>query len=302
MLMLAVVAPSVVPVVQGKTNNPCDGLTKKKCNNKKQCTFFSSAFFYNNQCYLTAGNGSIVRDGSKNVAPGTLCTVGGGQQNRAGYLDFYPAYSVIGGGVDNLCVGDKSTISGGNKNIIFSISLSEGITSEYDTISGGSSNGITDSTSAAITGGGGGDLKGEGNSISYGDMSTISGGKQNIVVGSGNTLTGGFNNVVSYPGTPNDCVVTGGNSNNARKQGSVVMGGQFNTADGKNSLALGQNAVTKYDHSMVVNLMDDETPLKATQEGHFLVNANSFRFQVGNGESATLTSENISRLKKELLE
>jgi len=124
--------------------------------------------------------------------------------------------------------------------------------------------------------------------------------------GSGNTLTGGFrNNIGNFPDDANDCVVTGGNSNNAQKQGSVVVGGQFNTADGKNSLALGQNAVTKYDHSMVVNLMEpksDETPLEATQEGHFLVNANSFRFQVGNGESATLTSENINRLKKELLE
>merc|ERR1712238_413524 len=182
MLMLTIVALSVVPVVQGKTSNPCDGLSKKQCNNKKQRTFFSSDGLA--KCYLTAGNGSIVRDGSKNVAPGTLCTVGGGQQNRAGVADFYPAYSVIGGGVGNLCVGDTSTISGGKKNLIFFISLSEG-SSEYDTISGGSSNGIYDSRSAAITGGGGDELKGEGNSISYGDTSTISGGKQNIVVGSG---------------------------------------------------------------------------------------------------------------------
>jgi len=126
-----------------------------------------------------------------------------------------------------------------------------------------------------------------------------------IINGAGNTLTGGLGNSIRATiDTSSFGVVTGGTSN-AAKQGSVIMGGEFNNADGKNSIALGQNAYANYDHSMVVNLMEpksDESYLETTQDGHFLVNANSFRFQVGNGDSATINSENINRLKKELLE
>ena len=67
LVVVAVVAPSVVPVVQGKTKS-CDGLVEKKCENKKQCTFLSDY----DKCFLTVGKDSIARDGSKNVAPGPL--------------------------------------------------------------------------------------------------------------------------------------------------------------------------------------------------------------------------------------
>jgi len=180
-----------------------------------------------------------------------------------------------------------------------------------NTISGGWSNSIWSSTAAVITGGGGDNDGGLGtNTISGSNTSTISGGSKNLILGvkgTGNTLTGGLSNSVYdiKNDMSNDCVVTGGNSNWVGRKGSVIMGGHNNVIFGKNSIALGANTETRYDHSMVVNLMEPKSELEAleaTQEGHFLVNANSFRFQVGNGDSATINSENINRLKKELLE
>jgi len=296
LVVVAVVAPSV-HVVQGQTSDPCLGLPKKECKNEKQCTFFTSTG--SKECYLTVGKDSIVRFGSKNVAPGPYCTVGGGQNNVAGYTDPAESYNVIGGGVDNKCWGNKNTISGGKLNFV-----DETVDSKYSTISGGWSNQIIDSTAAVITGGGG-DNDGKDyyyNNISNGDTSTLSGGSRNQISGAGHTLTGGSGNLIDdISDMSNFGVVTGGKYNTAT-QGSVSMGGQFNGASGKNSIALGQFTQANYDHSMVVNLMDDEKPLVDTQEGHFLVNANSFRFQVGNGDSAEINSENINRLKKELLE
>jgi len=293
LVVVAVVAPSVVPVVQGKTKS-CIELAEKKCKKVEQCTFLSSS----KECYLTVGKDSVVRQGNKNVAPGPLCTVGGGQNNVAGYTDPAESYNVIGGGVDNTCWGNKNTISGGKSNLV-----DESEDSKYNTISGGWSNHINDSTASVITGGGGVfDEFNDDQNIIEGDTSTLSGGSRNSIYGSGHTVTGGLGNTVGVLFTDSSFGVVTGGTFNAAKQGSVIMGGQSNTASGKNSIALGQYAVTSFDHSMVVNLMDDEKPLEATQEGHFLVNANSFRFQVGNGDSATINSENINRLKKELLE
>jgi len=297
LVVVAVVAPSVVPMVQGKTQ-PCIELAEKKCKKVEQCTYFSST----KECFLTAGKNSIVRQGDKNVAPGPLCTVGGGKNNLVGYVDPAQSYNVIGGGIDNICFGNKNTISGGKSN---DVDASED--SKYNTISGGWTNSIIDSTAAVITGGGGDldDFFGNFNVISDGDTSTLSGGSQNRVYGPGQTVTGGFKNQsINLPNTPGFGVVTGGTRNGASSR-SVTMGGQSNTAYGKNSIALGQNAFTSYAHSMVVNLMEPKNAndyLETTQDGHFLVNANSFRFQVGNGDSATINSENINRLKKELLE
>jgi len=295
LVVVAVVAPSVVPVVQGKTKS-CIELAEKKCKKVEQCTFLSSS----KECYLTVGKDSVVRQGNKNVAPGPLCTVGGGQNNVAGYTDPAESYNVIGGGVDNTCWGNKNTISGGKSNLV-----DESEDSKYNTISGGWSNHINDSTASVITGGGGVfDEFNDDQNIIEGDTSTLSGGSRNSIYGSGHTVTGGLGNTV---GDSSDMpsVVIGGTSNMATQGSAVIMGGQSNKAFGKNSIAFGQNAMPSYDHSMVVNLMEpksDKSFLDATQNGHFLVNANSFRFQVGNGDSATINSENINRLKKELLE
>merc|ERR1719148_642911 len=95
----------------------------------------------------------------------------------------------------------------------------------------------------------------------------------------------------------------------AGKQGSVVAGGSFNRAFGTNSLALGQSAFTEYDHSMVVNLIefsDEDDRLKGTEDGEFLVNAESFYFQIGDGndgiDSTTITKTNIQNLRAALEE
>jgi len=299
--------------------DPCLGFTEKKCGKKEECTFFSRL----NACIVTTGKGSIVRDGSENVAPSPLCTVGGGQQNLAGSRNPINTHMVIGGGLLNFCVDKKSTISGGHRN-----DVSGG--TQYNTISGGWNNGITfgstGSTSAVITGGGGDFFEGDGNQIIGSDTSTVSGGKHNRVEGadinvgnsrtsSGNTVTGGLGNrIVPAVGNfidSNDCVLTGGSSNIVGGQGSVVVGGDRNHARGKNSIALGENAFTKYDHSMVVNLMGDDDKgdgLKGTKDGEFLVTAESFLFQIGNGngnggiDSTTLTKTNIQNLRTALEE
>jgi len=304
LVVVAVVVPSVLPVVQAETKT-CDGLAKKECKKEKHCTFFP---YYpsSKECVLTVGKDSVVRQGDKNVAPGLLCTVGGGKNNLAGFnidivADPAESYNVVGGGVDNLCLGTKNTISGGKSNEMF-YSLEGGRT--YNTISGGSNNVMSDSTAAVITGGGGDGLERKGNAIGGSNTSTISGGSRNDIFGAGHTVTGGLgNSIIAFDFGESFGVVTGGTSN-AATQGAVIMGGQSNYASGKNSIALGQYAAAAYDHSMVVNLMEpnsEETPLEATEAGHFLVHANNFRFQVGNGESATLTAENINLLKKELL-
>merc|ERR1712238_406455 len=116
--------------------------------------------------------------------------------------------NVIGGGDDNTCFGDKNTISGGKLN-----SVNEAKDSKYNTISGGWSNQIIDSTAAVITGGGG-DNDGKDyyyNNIRNGDTSILSGGSRNLISGAGHTLTGGSGNlIVELSDMSNFGVVTGG--------------------------------------------------------------------------------------------
>jgi len=303
-LVVAVVASSV-HVVQGQTSDPCDGISKKECKKKEECTYNS----FNYKCFLTAGKGSVVRDGSQNVAPGKYCGVGGGQRNEAG--DISDTHNVIGGGDSNYCaLGSKNTISGGKLNAIASVDVQE-----FDTISGGLKNFIFDSSYSVITGGGG---EGDGftdNKIGRADTSTISGGSQNLIErslsgtsnSSGNTISGGDNNIVFSNGNG---AITGGFKNWVEGQGAVVVGGESNHASGRNSLAFGQSAITTFDHSMVVNLiggLDQDDKLEGTKAGEFLMNANSFRFQIGNGKgkggldlSTTITKQNIPYLRAAL--
>merc|ERR1712238_57541 len=132
-----------------------------------------------------------------------------------------------------------------------------------------------------------------------------SGGTQNRVTGSGSTLTGGFRNGFES-GT--NSAITGGKFNNAEGESSVVLGGQGIAAQGDYSIALGWNAKAEKDHSMAVNLMDGFAELPTTeQEGHFLIEAESFRFQIGNGkdkngviQSTKITYDNIDNLASAL--
>jgi len=313
-LVVAAVSSSV-RVVQGQTTDPCEDFSSKnKCGKKDECTWLSAFEF----CILTAGTGSVVREGSENTAPGKYSVVGGGQWNEAGDTD--DAYSVIGGGLSNACYGgSKNTISGGNTNGIVLVADAE--VQEFGTISGGWTNIIVDGSYSVITGGGGdfgGAVDGDGNIIQGSDTSTISGGKKNrirglfgVSGGSGHTMTGGFENYIAYEEEPEShSVLTGGSRNIVVGEHAVVAGGDLNYAYGPNSLAFGQNAATNFEHSMVVNLIggdDTEDTLLGTKDGEFLVSAESFRFQIGNGgndgiESADITKTNIQNLRTALEE
>jgi len=316
MLMKAIVlvvgvAASSARVVQGQTTDPCSDFNNKKCGKKDECTWNSEYEF----CLLTAGTGSVVRDGSENAAPGKYSAIGGGQRNDAGYA--YDAYNIIGGGSTNACYGgSKNTISGGNFN---KVSNDPESVEEFSTISGGRYNAITDSSYSVITGGGAeqtatGELGRQ--NIIYGcDRSTISGGKRNHIFESessgntGNTMTGGFFHTIRD--SEKHSAITGGRANTINANGgrSVVAGGEFNRAFGTNSLAFGQNSVTTFDHSMVVNLiggLDEGDVLTGTEDGEFLVTAESFLFQIGNGndgiDSTELTKTNIQNLRTALEE
>merc|ERR1712238_401450 len=108
--------------------------------------------------------------------------------------------------------------------------------------------------------------------ISGADTSTISGGSKNRIQGdqdgdsgtsSGNTITGGSGNKILFLDPLRNCVITGGWDNFVTGRGAVVAGGTSNRASGSQSLAFGQGALAEFDHSMVVNLMDN-TYLEAT--------------------------------------
>jgi len=309
-LVVGVVASSVC-VVQGQKSYLCGDLNKNKCGKKDECTWHSDLEF----CALTAGTGSVVRDGSENIASGEYSAVGGGQRNDAGLIG--DAYNVIGGGDSNVCYGGSTnTVSGGNTNGIVPFDDADADVPDFNTISGGWTNIITDKSYSVITGGGGdsdGEVDGDGNIIQGTYTSTISGGKKNrirglfgVSGGSGHTMTGGFENNIAYVEDPEShSVLSGGSRNIVVGEHAVVAGGDLNYAYGPNSLAFGQNAATEFEHSMVVNLIGGDVtddPLLGTKDGEFLVSAESFRFQIGNGgndgmESADITKTNIQNLR-----
>jgi len=301
-LVVAVtVAPSEVLVVQAQPSQPCSGLTKNECTAKTECKFFS----FLNKCIPTAGQGSVVRQGEDNFALGTFCTVAGGKQNQVGNGSFY---TVSGGGKNNESDGDKTTISGGSDNKFVSFS---GVVSSFgSTINGGQSNKINDNSSFSVITGGGGDgfLDGlpQGNSIAGAKESTISGGQSNgkfASTGEGGVCTGGKGNGMGGK----ESVVTGGKFNNASGRGSVALGG---AAFADYSIALGDRAFANKDSSMAINLIgivppNDTGPpfLGTTKDGQFLVEAKSYKLQIGNGKnkngeirSTKITEENIQNL------
>mmetsp|Transcript_5129 Transcript_5129/g.5715 ORF Transcript_5129/g.5715 Transcript_5129/m.5715 type:complete len:321 (+) Transcript_5129:80-1042(+) len=309
-LVVAGVSPSVLRVVQGQTTNPCGDFNKKKCEKKDKCTWNS----FGELCLLTAGTDSVVREGSQNAAPGKYSVVGGGQWNEAGDTD--DAYSVIGGGLFNACYGgSKNTISGGNTNGIVPIDDADADVPDFNTISGGWTNTIAGGPYSVITGGGGEFDSDEENSIEGCDTSTVSGGKKNRigplppdVGGDGNTISGGFDNIIEKSDMQYR-TITGGLENDVKGQGAVVSGGEQNRAVNTNSLAFGQNAAAIFDHSMVVNLiggLDKDDTLISDEDGQFLVSAESFLFQIGDGndgiDSTELTKTNIQNLRTALEE
>mmetsp|Transcript_26913 Transcript_26913/g.30964 ORF Transcript_26913/g.30964 Transcript_26913/m.30964 type:complete len:275 (-) Transcript_26913:97-921(-) len=88
--------------------------------------------------------------------------------------------------------------------------------------------------------------------------------------------------------------VSGGKGNIASGKGATIIGGLDNTASGKYSIAMGKNANAKKDRSLVINLGKERVSSK--NKGQFLVNSDSFTFQIGN-EKATIDNKNILNFK-----
>jgi len=242
------------------TKDPCEGKNEVKCDKKKECTNIVAGVKGNRFCVLTAGEMSVVRQGSDNAAPSKLGVVGGGADNLAGADG---DFNVVSGGRLNYPNAEFGAVSGGGRNTI------EG--SDYGTISGGDTNSILGSKGYnAISGGT--DNKVEGGHCS------ISGGRNNDVSGTRGVITGGKDNISEDGG-----IVMGGEQNKAGAEYAVVVGGSKNQANGKNSVAMGKEAMAMNDNSMVINL--GEGKLESEEDGHFLASATTFLFQIGNGKT-----------------
>jgi len=238
------------------------------------------------------GKFSDVRQGALNNALGDFCSVGGGENNSAGAVMLASKpnmYSTVGGGTENLSDGEACVISGGSDNKIFMDGPNDAI---FSSISGGTGNQIQNGRpNCAITGGIFNTV------VAVAGEGTISGGINNMVTtGLGNVVSGGKENKAE--GKCN-AVVSGGRKNCATGKDSSVLGGTSNDVKGAYSLAFGQNAVVSNDSSMVVNLLGTGE-LASSQDGQFLVKANSYTFLVGAGTgkeaSITIDASNIGNL------
>lgn len=262
------------------TKDNCEGKNEEDCNSKSKCTFIIAGVKDNRFCVLTAGEDSVVRQGSDNAAPSRLGVVSGGADNLAGADG---DYNVVSGGRYNYPNGEKGTVSGGARNTIEK--------SDYGTISGGDRNSILQAPAGynAISGGKFNTAEGE--------YITISGGENNVASGKGTVIMGGKDGIARDGG-----VIMGGFKNRALGKGSVVVGGQQNQANGVNSIAMGVKAIAKNDNSMVINLGTKK--LETEEDGQFLASATTYLFQIGNGlptkqgnpQTVTFTAENVQLL------
>jgi len=309
--IVVMVVLQVVNVVQAKASKPCGELSWKKCKASAVCGYS----IFEDECISTIiGELSIVRDGKENFAPGKLCTVGGGKGNSAGTDE--DKLSVVGGGNNNWIMGDTNVVSGGKRNVMYkNMEDSSFKDLEGSTISGGFENEIESGASFSVITGG------ESNTIvpvtkNGAENSVISGGLENSVLAKGGVVTGGtFNGEVSDDGI--NTVITGGFGNDAKGIGGVVMGGRYANANGDFSLAFGgHNTYATNDHSMVINLIDNEPKeskrtlaeacskedltgsICSTEDGQFLVYAEQFTFQIGNNvdERLMIKKDNIKNL------
>jgi len=251
------------------------------------------------------GDFSVVIQGESNFAPGKFCNVNGGKGNEAGTdlfnePDFESDYAIIGGGLENIAGSRFSTITGGTKN---SVSRGKKNNLKHSTISGGNSNGISDSfISSVITGGAFNrvDLSSE-SGASTG--CTISGGTNNFCSTEYGVATGGdFNGV--FDGA---AVAFGGLGNGGSGLSSTSVGGENNLVGGDFSIGLGLRTIVDNDSSMVINLIassdfsDDFFGFESDTDvdGQFIVNAESFTFQIGRNRDDLrfqITEDNIQNL------
>jgi hypothetical protein len=239
-----------------------------------------------------AGEFSVVILGLDNNAPGKFCNVNGGKDNRAGVGFLGRNYAVSAGGFANAASATFSTISGGRENSI-------GIGPfKHSTISGGDNNGISTSFNYSVITGG------QANRVDFGEIDftdprtgcTISGGTNNSCSNDYGVATGLIN-------AANDvaAVAFGGIDNQVNGQSATSVGGVSNNINGDFSIALGVKSIVNSDSSMVINLNDfnDNVFDSTNVDGQFIVNAESFTFQIGKNRDDLrfqITEDNIQNL------
>ncbi|OEU06367.1 hypothetical protein FRACYDRAFT_254812 [Fragilariopsis cylindrus CCMP1102] len=236
---------------------------------------------------LETGEFSVAILGFDNIAPGKFCNVNGGKGNVAGLFN---DYAIIGGGVDNDAGAIFSTITGGRENLI------EREVETHSTISGGDNNVINISISSVITGGTENRMLGDRANFAC----TISGGTNNTCstdIGVATGLFNAANNVAA--------VAFGGAANEVNGQSATSVGGEDRTINGDFSIGLGKITNVNNDSSMVINLAvsrseESEVFISDTDvDGQFLVNAESFTFQIGKNRDDLrfqITEDNIQNL------
>jgi hypothetical protein len=188
-----------------------------------------------------------------NVVHDRFGTVGGGNDNQAGFDDNSTQWwATVGGGFSNTASGESATVGGGSSN-------TAGGTES--TVSGGANN---DATAAQTTVGGGGrnDVRGDYSTVGggrynriYASYATIAGGgpsdpsnpttTQNAVYDDYGTVGGGADNQAgSDDATDNDkyATVAGGLENRASGLQATVSGGRSNTADASRATVGGGKA------------------------------------------------------------
>jgi len=239
-----------------------------------------------------AGEFSVVILGFDNIAPGKFCNVNGGKGNVAGRFN---DYAIIGGGVENDAGSTFSTITGGRENLITRGAQKDFFFDTDSTISGGSFNGISNDTiSSVITGGN--QNKCVVSSVSKG--CTISGGQTNRCKDEYAVATGGFlitaDNVAA--------VAFGGINNEGNGISATSVGGELNNINGDFSIGLGLATIVDNDSSMVICLNPSLSSFcgDTDVDGQFLVNAESYTFQIGKNRdglsSFQITEDNIENL------
>lgn len=172
------------------------------------------------------------------------------QQNSLG------APNVIGGSAANFVASGVlgATIFGGGTTNSLGAGLTNKVTANFATVSGGAGN--TASAAAGTVGGGeyniasGGTatVSGGYNNSASGSFATVGGGNNNTASGSYATVGGGINNAAI---TGNYGTVSGGFGNTASGYYSTVSGGWSNNASGAYSVAAGYFAQAVHDGSFV---------------------------------------------------
>jgi hypothetical protein len=203
---------------------------------------------------------NVIGGGTYNTIDGQTSTIAGGGNNHAGILSFIGGgnynfanhtggagnthgviggghynevqgeYQTIGGGIVNKIYADKSTVAGGDYNVI-------NTGADWGAIGGGAHNTLNVSTHSTIAGG------------SYNTISStfgiIGGGDRNTIGTSanGSVIAGGTTNLIDFDG---NSFIGGGSNNHITHWGnSVIGGGTSNLIDGAGTATIAGGSINK---------------------------------------------------------